>query len=354
MRIHRTAHKSRFTVLGNDLLRRHELSYCARGLLAYLLSLPDASREDVRTLAAKSVEGRTRIAAALHELEAAGHYVRRTDRDPITGQVRTRVDVYEVPQTGKSRHTQPPLPASPAAGGPGPGRPGVGKAGAPSLTVRTPAKDVMKDRPSVPPVVTKADDEEGLLAESDAIDLAEAQAAFSALLGGPDGDSPAQTPARPSEPAQSLPEAAPRPTRTSEGVGLLLELGQQRPELALSGKPLTDQGAMVEGLLAAGWPREVLLSSLSAPLPAKIFKTVAAVLAGRIAAFPVNPPADLQTAEPKKPATPRVERFECDDCRAPGQTYIGLCPKCRGVAPQPARTGVVVPGGWRTMLAETP
>ncbi|OKI19258.1 helix-turn-helix domain-containing protein [Streptomyces sp. CB03911] len=332
MRIHRIKHKGNFTVLGNVILRRHSLSFCARGLLAYLLSLPDASREDVRTLAAKSVEGRVTIAKALNELVDAGLYVRTTHRDPVTGQVRTTVDVYDVPPTEK-KCTSRPLPASLAAGRPGPGKPAVGKAGMPPLEVKTISKEEVK-LPSVPPAEEAYWEEPG---DIDPDELREAYAAFSGLLGGLDGESPATTPEKPSEPRQSTPTAAPRakrPEQTTEGMALLVALGLQQPEMRLAGKPLTDQAAMVEGLLAAGWTWDELTKIIGAPLPVKITTSVAAVLAQRIRLIPVNPPkrpTDEQHAPAvRKPAPPR---FDCRNCRAPGLPAPGLCRKCRGDGP---------------------
>ncbi|MFI6444666.1 hypothetical protein [Kitasatospora sp. NPDC050543] len=351
MRIHRIKHARYFTVLGNGTLRKHELSFCARGLLGYLLSLPDASREDVRTLAAKSREGRTAISNALRELESAGHYVRDTARDPLTGQVRTTVDVYEVPVMGKAQHTVPPLPVSPAAGRPGAGEAAVGKPGSPPLEVRTTAKDVGKG-PSVPPSNDAPEpefwDEPG---DVDSTEAAEAHATFSTLLGGTDGVVVAEVPNEPSAPRQSPPAAAPRtarPTRTTEGVELLLELGRREPQMALSGQPLMDQGAMVEGLLAAGWTRGALMSIVSAPLPSKIRTSVAAVLARRIALIPVNPPTQAATAvTPKQPAAPRSTRV-CDDCKTPLST-LGRCGPCDGPAssPRAVERAPLPAGGWR-------
>ena len=68
--------------------------FTARGILGYLLSLPDGAREDVRTLADKNPGlGRRGVAKALDELVALGYYVRRTVRDEISGQVRTETHV---------------------------------------------------------------------------------------------------------------------------------------------------------------------------------------------------------------------------------------------------------------------
>ncbi|MEV7183379.1 helix-turn-helix domain-containing protein [Kitasatospora sp. NPDC093102] len=264
MQIHRIPkHAPGYTILDNGhVVRKHSLSWAARGLLSYLLSLPDGAREDVRTLAAKSVEGRTSVARALRELEAAGHYVRRTQRDPLTGQVRTAVSVHEVPVTGKAVHAVPPLPAPPAAGVPAPGVPGVGRAGSPSKELET--KDV--EEPSV----------------------------------------------RPSE-------------KVTAGMALLLELGRREPRMALAGKPLCDQAARVEGLLAGGWTREALTGILSAPLPEKVTHSVGAIVAARIGRVPVVPVARGTADGPR--------RHECPGrggmCGRPVAAAGQVCGVCR-------------------------
>ncbi|MEV0187263.1 helix-turn-helix domain-containing protein [Kitasatospora purpeofusca] len=239
-------HAPGYTILDNGhVVRKHSLSWAARGLLGYLLSLPNGAREDVRTLAAKSVEGRATVARALRELETAGHYVRRTVRDPLTGRVRTAVSVHEVPLSDKAVHTLPPVPVAPAAGAPG-----AGKAGSPSLRVRT----VRRKEPSFLPVAT-----------------------------------------------------APRMT---EGMGLLIELGCREPALALAGKPLADQAARVEGLLAGGWSADALMGILAAPLPGKVTHSVAAILGGRLTKVPPVPSGG-GTAVVKSVAVPRPRRHEC-------------------------------------------
>ncbi|MEV1006365.1 hypothetical protein [Streptomyces sp. NPDC049881] len=126
MRIHLTARTRHFTVLGNEVLHDKRLSFTARGVLAYLLSLPDGAREDVRTLADNNPgTGRRGIAKAVDELIALGYYVRRTVRCELTGRVRTETHVYDVPQTDPppTRPTPPP-PPPPGTGDPRDGRPG--------------------------------------------------------------------------------------------------------------------------------------------------------------------------------------------------------------------------------------
>ncbi|MFJ9440556.1 helix-turn-helix domain-containing protein [Kitasatospora sp. NPDC101235] len=267
MQIHRIPqHAPGYTILDNGhVVRKHSLSWAARGLLSYLLSLPDGAREDVRTLAAKSVEGRTTVARALRELEAAGHYVRRTLRDPQTGQVRTVVAVHEVPVTGKAVQTVPPLPAPPAAGVPAPGVPGVGRAGSPSKEPKT--KDV--EEPSVRP-----------------------------------------------------------PEKLTAGMALLLELGRREPRMALAGKPLCDQAARVEGLLAGGWTREALAGIIAAPLPDKVTHSVGAIVAARIAKLPAVPAPRQAGDGPRRHECPGRSGLCGRPVAGPGQ----VCGACRAAA----------------------
>lgn len=76
--------------MGNGVPRDRRLSFTARGVLAYLLSLPDGACEDVRTLADKNPGlGHRGVSKALDALVGYGYYVRRTVRDEDSGQVRT-------------------------------------------------------------------------------------------------------------------------------------------------------------------------------------------------------------------------------------------------------------------------
>ena len=96
MRIHRSARVRFFTTLGNEVLRDSRLSYCARGILAYLLSQPDGKRDDIRTLAERTPEGRERVASAMRELEALGYLTRAKKRTP-DGHIHTEVEVFDTP-----------------------------------------------------------------------------------------------------------------------------------------------------------------------------------------------------------------------------------------------------------------
>jgi hypothetical protein len=104
MHLHRTARMRYFTVLGNEVLRDNRLSFCARGILGYLLSLPDGQRTDIRALTDRTPEGRERVASALRELEALG-YLRRTVKRTPEGRLFTDVDVYDTPGGASSQVT---------------------------------------------------------------------------------------------------------------------------------------------------------------------------------------------------------------------------------------------------------
>lgn len=96
MRIHRSAHQRFFTTLSNDVLRDSRLSFCARGILAHLLSQPDGKRNDIRTLTELTPEGRERVASAMRELERFG-YLKRAKKRSLEGRIYTEVDVFETP-----------------------------------------------------------------------------------------------------------------------------------------------------------------------------------------------------------------------------------------------------------------
>ncbi|MFI7403609.1 helix-turn-helix domain-containing protein [Streptomyces sp. NPDC049541] len=84
-----TRHTTRFTVIGNHLAQHPSLSGLAIGLAVYIQSLPAQSCVDIKTLAARFPEGRTRIASALNELETHGYLRRERERLP-SGRIITR------------------------------------------------------------------------------------------------------------------------------------------------------------------------------------------------------------------------------------------------------------------------
>ncbi|MER5215755.1 hypothetical protein ABT063_35840 [Streptomyces sp. NPDC002838] len=111
MRIHRTTPTRAFSVFSNALLRDRSISWCAVGVLTYLLSLPNEARVTIRTLADQRKEGRARIAAALHELEESRYLRRVVHKSRETGQLFTVYEVFDTPYedeppTGESQEAQ--------------------------------------------------------------------------------------------------------------------------------------------------------------------------------------------------------------------------------------------------------
>lgn len=96
----RVAHKTNYTVVDNGFLRNRGLSLKARGLLATVLSEPDAWQFSVQGFAAILPDGRTAISGALRELEEHGYLVRHDQVRGEDGKLGPAVyDVYEDPAT---------------------------------------------------------------------------------------------------------------------------------------------------------------------------------------------------------------------------------------------------------------
>ena len=118
MRIHRSARTRFYTKLGNEVLRDGRLSFCARGILGYLVSLPDGQRGDIRTLVERTPEGRERVASALRELERFGYLKRVVKRTPDS-RIYTEVEVFDAAPGPPPLVT--PKPRKPGSGGAAPG-----------------------------------------------------------------------------------------------------------------------------------------------------------------------------------------------------------------------------------------
>lgn len=87
---------SGFTILANGVVRDHRLSYRARGVLAYVLSMPDHWATSSVHLARVASEGRDAIRTALRELETAG-YLKRYKQQNERGHWQTVTVVYDSP-----------------------------------------------------------------------------------------------------------------------------------------------------------------------------------------------------------------------------------------------------------------
>ncbi|MFF8940865.1 helix-turn-helix domain-containing protein [Streptomyces sp. NPDC014864] len=106
-----TRHTTRFTVIGNHLAQHPELSLVAIALAVHIQSLPSNAPVDIKTLAERFPEGRTRIAAGLRELETHG-YLRRVREHTPGGRIVTRTISCNQPKTQPktrelARHHEP-------------------------------------------------------------------------------------------------------------------------------------------------------------------------------------------------------------------------------------------------------
>lgn len=105
LKIRRSRPVDNFTILPNALLRDDRLTYCARGVLAELLSRPEGWETNADALSDRARrhrgdvvgEGRRGLRAAFAELEAAGYLTRRKEKGE-KGRFVTVLEVFDVPQ----------------------------------------------------------------------------------------------------------------------------------------------------------------------------------------------------------------------------------------------------------------
>ena len=102
MPIYRAEKNGDFTIMSNVHLRDNQLSLKAKGLLSYMLSLPDDWKFSVQGLASTCRVGPDAIRSALKELEAAG-YVRKVWHRNENGHfTEIEWEIHEVPGQTKS------------------------------------------------------------------------------------------------------------------------------------------------------------------------------------------------------------------------------------------------------------
>lgn len=89
-----------YTVISNYLLQDKNLSYRAKGLLSYMLSLPEDWNYTVRGLASLSKEGFKAIMSILRELEM-NRYLVRERKQESNGRFYYEYNIYEKPYTQK-------------------------------------------------------------------------------------------------------------------------------------------------------------------------------------------------------------------------------------------------------------
>ena len=90
-----------FTVLHNTMLRDQRLSYKARGLLCYILSMPDNFRFTAELLTRHAPDGRQSVMSGLRELRDAGYLTTRRHQTS-DGRWRTESTVHDCSQHGEN------------------------------------------------------------------------------------------------------------------------------------------------------------------------------------------------------------------------------------------------------------
>ncbi len=72
----RTSSGSQFLMADSHAFRNPKLSWKAKGILAYILSMPDNHKIDISELSKKSLDGRDATRSGIDELRKAGYIFR--------------------------------------------------------------------------------------------------------------------------------------------------------------------------------------------------------------------------------------------------------------------------------------
>ncbi|MEU5957525.1 helix-turn-helix domain-containing protein [Streptomyces sp. NPDC047525] len=97
MQVHRNRHTHAYVQIPNRIARHTSLSLEARGLLTYLLSLPDANGATVERITSSVPNGRRSVGNAMNELIAHGYVKRARVQDPESGRWVTLTTVTDSP-----------------------------------------------------------------------------------------------------------------------------------------------------------------------------------------------------------------------------------------------------------------
>jgi hypothetical protein len=281
---------SNFTILPNAALQCRSLSILARGLLAYLLSLPPGTRRDIKSLAAESPEGQTAISRAQRELIAHGYMtIKRVRND--AGRIVTAVDVYDTPQNGVGAVASQVTPSL--------GFPSLGNASALPKGVSNREKEAGKKKEiKTPPTRTAT--------------VADARGA--------------KTSGKATEGAGEDLLA----TRKAEaGEALVARVGRVEPRLMVGMREMPKVAPLVGEWLSRGATETQIRAVLTSGLPDEI-RSAAGLMANRLTRH--MPPIRYDVITPKPAFS-----AECVECARPVRV-AGVCSLCVPGSAAPART----------------
>ena len=95
--VHREEHSESFTVIDNYVLQNINLSWEARGFMAYLLSLPNDWSFTVRGLVKQTGSSKNVIMRLMNELKDAGYIKLERKKDKNGRFTQSTWHIYEVP-----------------------------------------------------------------------------------------------------------------------------------------------------------------------------------------------------------------------------------------------------------------
>lgn len=109
MPIYRSEKNKDYVVMSNVFLKRKDLSIKAKGLLAYMLSLPDDWKFTIGGLTSQLKECKSSVAAMLKELEQNGYLRRRYTRTTGGRISETVYEIFEEPVSDNPTFDKPTL-----------------------------------------------------------------------------------------------------------------------------------------------------------------------------------------------------------------------------------------------------
>ena len=107
-----------YTVMSNHHLQDKRLSLKAKGLLSYMLSLPDDWDYSLKGLTTGCRDGIDSVRSAIHELEDGGYLCRSKVRDARGRIIDYNYEVFELPQKERIEKRPAPVPNSPSSENP--------------------------------------------------------------------------------------------------------------------------------------------------------------------------------------------------------------------------------------------